>query len=78
MAKRKSSKKSAPRALTLIVSGDKKPRVALKAGMRLQVISVALRDPALKAATIGGRLCGGTSTCLALVHTGDEVINPQK
>jgi hypothetical protein len=65
--------------LTLIVSDEKNPSVPLKAGMKLDVISVKLSDPSLKPPkAIGGRLCGGSGTCLALVRVGDDVINPPK
>jgi len=54
---------------TLVVSDDKNPSVALKPGTRLDVVSVALVGPNLKKpAKLAARLCGGTSTCLALVE----------
>jgi hypothetical protein len=65
--------------LTLIVSDEKNPSVPLKPGMKLDVISVKLADPSLKPSkAIGGRLCGGSGTCLALISVGDDVINPPK
>lgn len=65
MEKKKSSSK-----LTLIVSDDKTPAVSLKPGKKLQVVSVRLADPAMKKAQpVAARLCGGTSTCLALIET---------
>jgi len=55
---------------TLIASDQKKPKIALQPGMKLQVVSIKLADPTLKAARpIAARLCGGTNTCLALVET---------
>jgi len=55
----------------LIVSDEKKPQVTLKPGMKLEVIGISLLDPQLKKARPGAaRLCGGTSTCLALVDLG--------
>jgi hypothetical protein len=56
----------------LIVSDQKNPTIDLKPGMRLDVVSVSLVDDSLnKPQTIGARLCGGTSTCIALIE-----INP--
>lgn len=55
-------------AVNLVVSDDKIPKVELKAGMRFEVVSVAVVDEKLRRIPgIGARLCGGTSTCLALV-----------
>lgn len=64
--------------LKLIASDDKNPAVSLKPGMKLQVVGVSLLDPQLKKARAGAaRLCGGTSTCLALVELGDPATNPK-
>jgi hypothetical protein len=58
---------------TFIVSNEKNPKVALKPGMKLQVATVALVGPDLKKPSkIAARLCGGTSTCLALVEIPTE------
>jgi hypothetical protein len=55
--------------MKLIISNDKQPKVSVKAGQKLEVVSVALADVNLKKPKkIGARLCGGTSTCLALVE----------
>ena len=55
--------------MSLIVSDDKKPTVSLKAGMKLEVVSISLLDPQLKKSKItAARLCGGTSTCVALIE----------
>jgi hypothetical protein len=69
---------SKERKMKLIVCDDEHPVVPLRAGMRFEVVSVPLVDPTLKKSQpIAGRLCGGTSTCLALVEIGQEaVINP--
>jgi hypothetical protein len=57
--------------LKLIASDDKNPQVSLKAGMKLQVVGISLVDSKLKKARPGAaRLCGGTSTCVALVDLG--------
>ena len=54
--------------MKFIVSKEKRPKVALKPGQKLEVVSVALLDANLKKPSkIAARLCGGTSTCLALV-----------
>ena len=58
-------------AMTMIVSNEKKPKIDLKPGMKLDVVSVSLIDPQLKKLRPGAaRLCGGTTTCLALVDLG--------
>lgn len=55
---------------TFIVSSEKTPKIALRPGMRLDVVSVKLAGPTLKGAKpIAARLCGGTNTCIALVET---------
>lgn len=74
MAKRKSAAKP---SLRFIVSDEKSPSVALKPGMRLNVVSTVLVGPDLKRIrNIGARLCGGSGTCMALVDIGSDVINP--
>lgn len=66
----KKSKSKSGGKHTLITSDQKKPKIALRPGMKLQVVSVRLADPTLKATKpIAARLCGGTNTCLALVET---------
>ena len=56
------------KTLKLILSDEKNPKVSLKLGMRLDEVAVSLADPKLKRAKpIAARLCGGSSTCLALV-----------
>jgi hypothetical protein len=57
-----------PTKLQLIVSEEKQPKIAIKAGMKVNVIAVQLVDPSLNPASpvAKGTLCGGTSTCLAL------------
>jgi hypothetical protein len=75
----KQSKASASKKkLNLIVSEDPKPSVALKAGMRLDVVSVSLVEPTLRPSRArAARLCGGTSTCLALFEVGDVSTQPK-
>lgn len=55
--------------VTLIASDSKNPIGSAKSGTKLQVVSVQLAgSSALKRPKIGARLCGGTSTCLAVVE----------
>lgn len=57
--------------LTLIISDEKNPKIALKAGMKLDVVSVKLADPQLKRPKVGAaRLCSGGGTCIALIEVG--------
>ncbi len=63
--------------MTLIASAEKSPAVQVKAGQELRVTAVSIQGPDLaKIKRVGARLCGGTSTCLALVDIGADVINP--
>lgn len=63
-------RKRARRKHTLIVSNEKRPKIALRPGMTFDIVSVKLAGPTLKAAKpVAARLCGGTNTCLALVET---------
>ena len=74
MARRKTRKVPSVR---FIASDEKAPRVRLKPGMRLDVISTVLVGPDLKRLkNIGARLCGGSGTCMALVDIGSDVIDP--
>jgi hypothetical protein len=55
--------------LKLMVSDSKKPLGSVKPGQKLEVVAVTLSGG--KAGTpkkMGARLCGGTSTCLALTE----------
>jgi hypothetical protein len=84
MASKRTKTKTKPRAKTksptvrLIVSDDKRPEVALRTGMKLEVVALELLGPDLKRIkNIGARLCGGSGTCLALIDVGhDAVVNP--
>ncbi len=53
--------------ISLVVDDSKKPEVALQPGQRLDVVAIDLVSVFKKPKKIGGRLCGGTSTCLALI-----------
>jgi hypothetical protein len=54
---------------TLVVSDDKQPKVALKPGMKLEVVAVSLVDSQFKKSSLkAARLCGGTSTCVAVIE----------
>ena len=67
MAERKS--KNAEPKTSLVVSDEKFPKVKLKPGMRFEVKTVSLVDAELKKPKkVAARLCGGTTTCLALVE----------
>lgn len=71
------SKKASGPSLRFIVSDEKSPKIALKPGLRLDVVSTTLVGPDLKRLrNIGARLCGGSGTCMALVDLGTDVINP--
>jgi hypothetical protein len=62
------AEKPAPKA-HLIVSDEAEPAVTLKPGMRFEVVATTVVDAELKASNkVAARLCGGTSTCLALVE----------
>lgn len=56
-------------AVHLIVSDEENPSIPLVAGKNWRVTSVSVVSPELKKSNaIAARLCGGTSTCLALVE----------
>ena len=62
---------------SFIVSDSKNPSVTLKPGQKFHVTTVQLVEPTLRPSKkVAARLCGGTSTCLALVNIGDELTNP--
>lgn len=61
--------KKRARHITLVVSESKKPLGAVKPGTQMNVVGVTLAGAKAGAATrIGARLCGGTSTCLAVIE----------
>ena len=65
------------RELNLVQSASRTPQVRLEPGMKLEVVAISIVDEKLaKVAAEGSRLCGGSGTCLAIVHIGDDVINP--
>jgi hypothetical protein len=60
------------RKITLISSDNKKPKIELKPGQKLDVFTISVRSPSIKGKKkIGARLCGGTSTCLAMIELED-------
>lgn len=68
MAKAKKSGSKRGREIKLIVSDSPKPSVALEAGTQVEVVSVSLIKPTGQSAgPMAARLCGGTSTCIALI-----------
>jgi hypothetical protein len=53
----------------LVVSDETEPAVKVKPGMRFEVHALTVVDPELKVSDkVAARLCGGTSTCIALVE----------
>jgi hypothetical protein len=61
------------REVKLIASDDEKPDISGKREGEFEVISVPVVEPNLqRSSRIGARLCGGTSTCVAIVELGDE------
>ncbi len=67
-SKKKSASRKARATVNLIVSERKVPKVELRPGMRFEVNTVRVVDERLtKPISVGARLCGGTSTCLALI-----------
>ena len=70
MAKAPSQLPRAQPKVHLIECDDAEPTVTVKPGMRFEVSSTAVVNPAMQPAgkKIAARLCGGTSTCLALVE----------
>jgi hypothetical protein len=53
--------------ILLIVTDEENPKIEHKHGGQAKVVSVSVVDPKLaKAHVTAARLCGGTSTCLAL------------
>lgn len=69
MATKKTSKKS---TIKFIVSDEKNPQIELKKGMKFRVEAIELVDNKLSSVKKGAaRLCGGTSTCLALIDVED-------
>jgi hypothetical protein len=66
MAKRKASKSTT--TAHLIVSDEPEPQMRLKPGMKFEVHATSVVDSALRPSTkVAARLCGGTTTCIALV-----------
>lgn len=56
-------------AVHLIVSDEANPPIPLVPGKNWRVTSVSVVTPELKKSkAVAARLCGGTSTCLALVE----------
>lgn len=58
----------APATIHLIVSDESEPTIKVKAGAKFEVHSVKVVDAAFKPSDkVAARLCGGTSTCIALL-----------
>ena len=59
--------------INLVVSAEKEPDVSVAPGQELQVVAVMLQGPDVaKIKKVGARLCGGTTTCLALIDIDDN------
>lgn len=57
----------------LIVSDEVQPSIALKPGMKFAVHAITVVDTGLRPVRkIAARLCGGTTTCLALTEIGKD------
>ena len=68
VVRKKVATKSSEKTVSLIVS-DQVPTLKLKAGMKFEVTTAKVVTPDLKNCKgIAARLCGGTSTCLALIN----------
>ena len=70
MAKKKQSrKKTTPKTnIQLIESDDSNPSVPVQPGFKFEVVSVSVVEAeTAKPTKLAARLCGGTSTCLALI-----------
>lgn len=64
-----STKQASSQKFLFVVSDDKSPTVVLKPGMKVEVHSVQLVEPSLKASkTVKATLCGGSKTCVAIVN----------
>lgn len=72
MSAKKPVESKASLKYSLVVTDEKTPKIAVKSGMRFEVRSVTLVGTDLgKPKALAARLCGGTSTCLALVDLSD-------
>lgn len=57
--------------ITLIVSDEENPKMESGSETKMQVVGVSLMDPEFKKPqATAARLCGGTSTCLAVIDLG--------
>ena len=65
------SSRTRKETFTLISSDDANPTVAVRPGMKIDAIAVKLIDPSTNAVTPLARLCGDTSTCIAIVELED-------
>jgi hypothetical protein len=73
----KSRPSSTTAQVRLIDSDDAEPTIKLKPGMRFEVHATTIVDTELKPARkVAARLCGGTSTCLALIEVSELATFP--
>ena len=57
----------------LIASDDDAPSIRIRPGTRFEAVAVPIVTPKIvEPVEIGARLCGGSSTCLALIDIGTE------
>ncbi|TWU43657.1 hypothetical protein Poly51_62360 [Rubripirellula tenax] len=75
MARKKRKTKAESKAevkttIRLVESDESNPRITAEPGTKIEVIGVELvSGKTQKPLKMAARLCGGTSTCLALVRT---------
>ena len=70
MAKKKQTRKKTTQVaqIQLVESDDTTPSVPVQPGYKFEVVSVSVMDAeTAKPSKLAARLCGGTSTCLALI-----------
>lgn len=76
MAKKKKapsmSKPAGGSKITLIASDNSNPNIPVAPGLQFKVVTVDMYDASTqKPAAVAARLCGGTSTCLALIDVSE-------
>lgn len=63
------SKRKTKTTAHIIVDENVVPKLGLRPGMKFEVHATTVVDASLKKPrTVAARLCGGTSTCIALVE----------
>lgn len=61
------------KTISLVISDETEPKIFSKTGTKLETISVQLIDPSgeLAVPVAKAALCGGTSTCVAILEVGE-------